>query len=238
MSTTATEAQQAIDSRDTVIIYSGGMDSYTLLREEHFKGRIHSALAFYYGQRHRRELECVIRVCYTLAIHYSIIDLWDVAACTMRDSALTNDRHHMPVGHYADESMKKTVVPNRNMIMLSIAIAYAVSNQLKRVVFGAHTGDHTIYPDCRPGFVIGMNSLAAIANWHPVRVEAPYLHLTKAQILARGIAAGVERFAYLDTWTCYEGGRKACGQCGSCTERLEAFAAVDWEDPLSYVKRS
>lgn len=227
-------AEIAVTERDTVIIYSGGMDSYTLLRDEHNKNRIHSALTFNYGQRHRRELECVGRVCSQFSIPYSLIDMRTIAAHAMHASALTNESIHLPTGHYADENMKQTVVPNRNMIMLSIAIAYAVTHQLSRVVFGAHAGDHTIYPDCRPGFVIAMNALAQVANWHPVRIEAPYLNYHKANILQIGMMADVERLDYKDTWTCYKGDQFACGKCGSCTERLEAFRTVGWVDPVQY----
>jgi len=234
----ATETQQAIDARDTVIIYSGGMDSYTLLREELSKGRLHSSLSFNYGQRHLRELNCVARVCSQFSLPFSFIDLRAVAAVAMHRSVLTVTQRDIPVGHYAADNMKETVVPNRNMIMLSIAIAYAVSHQLKRVVFGAHAGDHTIYPDCRPEFVQTMRVLAQQANWHPIELEAPYLHFTKGEILLQGMTFGVEREDYKDTWTCYKGdSTHACGVCGSCTERLEAFASVGWTDPIPYLPK-
>ena len=131
--------------------------------------------------------------------------------------------------------MKQTVVPNRNMIMLSIAIAYAVSHNLKRVVFGIHAGDHTIYPDCRPRFVGAMVHAARVANWDPVEIDAPFLYSTKGDILKFGMLAGIERIEYKDIWICYEGGQLACGKCGACTERLEAFKQVGWNDPLPYV---
>jgi 7-cyano-7-deazaguanine synthase len=145
-------------------------------------------------------------------------------------SALT-DSLPMPEGHYAEDNMKLTVVPNRNMIMLSIAIAYAVSHRLDEVWYGAHAGDHTIYPDCRSDFVAAMDYAAQIANWHPVHVRAPFQELTKATILSIGYTLGLD---YADTWTCYQGSVKACGRCGSCQERLEGFAQIGKTDPLEY----
>jgi 7-cyano-7-deazaguanine synthase len=127
--------------------------------------------------------------------------------------------------------MKSTVVPNRNMIMLSLAIAYAVSIGTDKVYYGAHAGDHAIYPDCRPEFLEKMNDVAAIANYEAVNIYAPYLDGNKETILEDGFVMGVD---YADTWTCYNGRNKACGKCGACQERLEAFKAVGKTDPLMY----
>ena len=113
----------------------------------------------------------------------------------------------------------------------SLAIAKAVNIGASRVDYGAHGGDHVLYPDCRPEFVHRMNDVAAIANFDPVRIEAPYLHSDKASILADGLSMGLD---YARTWTCYLGEELACGQCGSCRERLAAFAAHGLTDPLRY----
>lgn len=127
--------------------------------------------------------------------------------------------------------MKSTVVPNRNMVMLSLAIAYAVSVNATSVLFGAHGGDHAIYPDCRPEFVEKMAAVSRVANYEVVDVQAPYLHLNKIDILAKGIAMGLD---YGKSWTCYKGREQACGKCGACQERLEAFSKNGVTDPLKY----
>lgn len=127
--------------------------------------------------------------------------------------------------------MRSTVVPNRNMIMLSLAIGYAVSVKAGKVAYGAHGGDHAIYPDCRPDFVAKMNAVSAVANYEPVVISAPYLHWTKTEILREGLSMGLD---YSQTWTCYNGRERACGRCGSCVERLEAFAANRQPDPIAY----
>ena len=127
--------------------------------------------------------------------------------------------------------MKSTVVPNRNMILLSLAVGYAVSVGASQVYYGAHSGDHAIYPDCRPEFVMKMNDVCKIANYEAVEIFSPYLTVTKTDILTDGLKMGL---SYDDTWTCYNGREKACGKCGACQERLEAFADNNTTDPLAY----
>jgi 7-cyano-7-deazaguanine synthase len=205
------------------------MDSATLLYDAHANESLHAGLSFYYGQKHRKELYCASYLCAELSVPHYVIDL-SVLKPHLLGSALT-DNVAMPEGHYAEDNMRLTVVPNRNMIMLSIAIAYAVSHKLDEVWFGAHSGDHSVYPDCRPEFVLAMNQVAWIANWHPVKVKAPYLEFDKAGILQRGMPLGVP---YENTWTCYQGRERACGKCGSCQERLEGFAKIGRVDPLEY----
>lgn len=220
-------------AKDTVCIYSGGMDSYTLAAWLRSQGRLHSCLSFNYGQRHAKELDYAIHNCELWDIPHRSIDLQALTPfLSASGSALLGGS--VPEGHYAEESMKQTVVPNRNMIMLSVAIAYAVAIGLPTVAYGAHSGDHTIYPDCRPEFVDAVNALAAIANWQPVRVEAPFLSLDKGSILSIGHGLGLD---YAQSWTCYKGGVTACGVCGSCQERLEAFYRHGWIDPLEYQTR-
>lgn len=215
--------------QDIACVYSGGMDSFTLVNETHRAGRLHSCLSFDYGQRHRKELDYAAAVCRELGVPHHIIHLGALTPHLL-GSALT-DSVPMPEGHYAEENMKLTVVPNRNAIMLSIAIAYAVSHKLTAVRFGAHAGDHTIYPDCRPEFTALMHAVGLTANWHPVQVEAPYQYLDKFGILEIGFRLGLD---YSKSWTCYAGGEVACGKCGSCQERLEAFQRHDVPDPLEY----
>ncbi|AOY89336.1 7-cyano-7-deazaguanine synthase QueC [Marinobacter salinus] len=212
-----------------VVIYSGGMDSYTLLHLARARGYKVHALSFNYGQRHVRELECASAVCESLAIPHKVIDIRAMSE-VMAGSALTGDVN-VPEGHYEEDSMKATVVPNRNMILLSLATGYAVTTGAGAVWYGAHGGDHAIYPDCRPEFVEKMDAVCRVANYEPVGIEAPFMAMTKGEILAEGLKLGLD---YLQTWTCYNGREKACGRCGSCVERLEAFAANGMTDPLAY----
>jgi 7-cyano-7-deazaguanine synthase len=212
-----------------VCIYSGGMDSFTLVNEAHRNGALHSCLSFDYGQKHSKELYYARAVCRELGVLHHTIHLAGLKPHLL-GSALT-DNVDMPEGEYNEPSMKLTVVPNRNMIMLSIAIAYAVSHKLDWVWFGAHAGDHEIYPDCREEFVTVMDHAAQISNWHTVRVKAPYQHMDKGDILALGYGWGLD---YAKTWTCYQGGTYACGKCGACQERLAGFVKIGKKDPLEY----
>ncbi len=212
-----------------VVIYSGGMDSFTLLNLALARGHKVHALSFDYGQRHVRELDSARAVCADLGLPHQILDIRSVNAA-MAGSSLTSELP-VPEGHYEEDGMKATVVPNRNMILLSLATGYAVTVGASAVWYGAHGGDHAIYPDCRPEFVEKMDAVCRIANYDPVRIEAPFLAMDKGQILAEGLRLGLD---YSQTWTCYNGRDKACGRCGSCVERLEAFASNGVTDPLTY----
>ena len=212
-----------------VVIYSGGMDSFTLLHLARSRGLKVHALSFNYGQRHVRELEAARAMCQAEGIPHKVIDIRAMSE-VMAGSSLTSDAE-VPEGHYEEDSMKSTVVPNRNMILLSLATGYAVTVGAGAVWYGAHGGDHAIYPDCRPEFVEKMDAVCRIANYEPVGIEAPFMAMDKGEILAEGLKLGLD---YSQTWTCYNGRDKACGRCGSCVERLEAFAAHGLEDPLAY----
>jgi 7-cyano-7-deazaguanine synthase len=217
----------------TVVIYSGGMDSFTVLHRALREGRNVHALSFDYGQRHVRELDTAQRVCHALDVPHQVVDIRAIHGL-IDSSALTDAAQAMPHGDYASDNLASTAVPNRNMILLSLAIAKAVNIGADRVDYGAHGGDHVLYPDCRPAFVDAMRHAAGLANLEPVEIHVPYLHATKADILRDGLAMGLD---YADTWTCYEGGEQACGQCASCRERLEAFADNGMTDPLDYSPR-
>lgn len=216
-------------SQKVVVIYSGGMDSFTLLHRARAAGYEVHALSFNYGQRHVRELECARAVCEQLGLPHKVVDMSPMSDL-LSGSSLTDDIE-VPEGHYEEDSMKSTVVPNRNMILIALATGYAASVGAQTVWFGAHGGDHAIYPDCRPEFVEKMDAVCQIANYEPVRVEAPYMALDKGEILAEGLGMNLD---YSQTWTCYNGRDAACGRCGSCVERLEAFAAHGLRDPLPY----
>jgi len=212
-----------------VVILSGGMDSTTLLYDVVNQGYEVHALSFDYGQKHRKELEMAQRTTEKLGIKHKIIDLR--ALNEVAPSALTRDDWDVPEGYYNDENMKQTVVPNRNMVMLSLATAYAIGIRADKLFYGAHAGDHTIYPDCRKEFVEAMKKAIGLADWHKVELEAPYLDMDKGDIAIRGKELGVD---YSLTWTCYKGQEKACGKCGSCRERLEAFEKAGMKDPIPY----
>lgn len=217
------------NTNKVVVIYSGGMDSYTVLHQAVQEGHEVHAVSFNYGQRHNKELDYARAVCEKYEIVHKIVDISSINQL-ITGSALT-DKIEVPEGHYEQDNMKLTVVPNRNMILLSLAVGYAVSIEANAVYFGAHSGDHAIYPDCRTEFVDAMDKVCQIANYEPIEVRAPFLHKNKIQILAEGIKMGLD---YSETWTCYNGREKACGKCGSCQERLEAFALNNIQDPLNY----
>ena len=217
-------------SKKVVVIYSGGMDSYTVLHKAIQQGLTPYALTFDYGQRHIKEIDVARSVCEELGINHKVIDISAINQL-IGGSSLTDSSIDVALGHYEEENMKSTVVPNRNMILLSLAIGYAVSIGAEQVYYGAHSGDHAIYPDCRPEFVEKMNDVAAIANYEKTEIFSPYLDTNKIGILKDGLAMGLD---YSKTWTCYNGREKACGKCGSCVERLEAFAENGLTDPIAY----
>ncbi|MGO3345460.1 MAG: 7-cyano-7-deazaguanine synthase QueC [Marinomonas sp.] len=216
-------------SEKAVVVYSGGMDSFTVLHTAIQQGLEVHALSFNYGQKHSKELIVAAEVCKHLNIPHKIVDITAINSL-MAGSSLTSDSE-IPEGHYENESMKSTVVPNRNMVLLSMAIAYAVSLESGKVYYGAHSGDHHIYPDCRPEFVEAMNAVSKIANYQSVEIVTPFLHSSKGEILQAGLTMNLD---YANTWTCYNGREKSCGKCGACNERLEAFLEQGKTDPLAY----
>lgn len=213
-------------------VVSGGMDSVTMLHDLVAQGHEVSVVSFNYGQRHLKELEVAKANADKLGLKHKVIDMAFMAQL-LDNSALTGDTD-VPEGHYEANNMKLTVVPNRNMIMASIAVGLAVNNGQEAVALGVHSGDHAIYPDCRPEFIKELNDVTQIANYEPITILAPYIDLDKTSIIKRGLEIGVD---YSKTWTCYKGLNKACGKCGSCQERLEAFRNNNKEDPVDYETR-
>lgn len=212
-----------------LVILSGGLDSTTLLYDTISQGYEVQALSFNYGQKHKKELNCAEATCKALSIPHKIVSL-DVLN-DLAPSSLTRGSIDVPEGYYAASNMKETVVPNRNMVLISLAASYAISQGIQKIFYGAHSGDHAIYPDCRPEFVLKMQDVLKCCDYLPVTLQAPYLNLTKGDILKTGLKLGVD---YSLTWTCYNGREKACGKCGSCTERLEAFEHNNITDPIKY----
>jgi 7-cyano-7-deazaguanine synthase len=212
-----------------VIILSGGMDSTTLAYDLHHQGHELHALSFNYGQKHSKELTFAAITCSKLGIDHKIVPFSDDLKFLVANSALTDSTQDVPEGHYADDNMKATVVPNRNMIMLALATGYAISIGANAVAYAAHAGDHTIYPDCRPEFAEGMSQVMALCHFTPVELLSPYMNITKSDICVIGRDLGVP---YGDSWTCYKGEAKPCGVCGADVERAEAFADASIPDPL------
>ena len=215
-------------AKDSVIIYSGGMDSTTLLYE--FKDQIAMAITFDYGStQNARERECAILHCKRLGIKHLIIPL-DFMRQYFK-SALLGSPENIPEGNYDDENMKSTVVPFRNGIMLSIACGIAESNGLTKVLIANHAGDHAIYPDCRPEFVNAMSEAMSAGTYENVTVFAPYTLLTKTEIALRGKQIGLD---FSETYSCYKGGKNHCGKCGTCRERRQALKDAGIEDYTEY----
>ena len=215
-------------AKDAIIVLSGGMDSVTLLNE--FKDIIALAVTFNYGSNHnKREIEYAKLHCQRLGIKHIIIPLDFMH--THFKSSLLEGADAIPEGHYADSNMKSTVVPFRNGIMLAIACGIAESNKLTRVLIANHSGDHTIYPDCRQQFIDAMSAAMTNGTYEGVHIFAPYTNISKANIAQRGARIGIN---YAETYSCYKGGVNHCGKCGTCIERREALAEAGVTDTTTY----
>lgn len=217
-----------------VVIASGGIDSSTLLYKTVNDNYETYALTFIYGQKHRREIESAKKIFEGIKVHHKIIDL-SVLKDILSRSALTDSGVEIPevpetAEHY--ETLKTTIVPNRNSIFLSIAIGYAVSIKANYIFFGAHHSDRGVYPDCRQEFVEAFEYAERLANdsTHLV-ISAPFVSMNKSEIVKLGVELGVP---YKETWSCYKGGRIHCGVCSSCRERKRAFQEAVVLDPTEY----
>lgn len=211
----------------TICVLSGGMDSTTLLYHLLDLGHEVKCISFNYGQRHVRELEQAKKTCEKLGLEHKIIDMAFMRNIAS-NSSLTGEIA-TPHGHYEAENMKLTVVPNRNMIMASIAIGWAVNLDYDTIALGVHAGDHAIYPDCRPAFVSALKNIAAVANFKSIEILAPFLLMDKGDIAIRGKELAVD---YSMSHTCYEGTEVPCGLCGACQERKQAFEKAGIIDPI------
>lgn len=214
--------------QDSIIILSGGLDSTTMLYE--YKDDIALALSFDYGSNHNaRELAFARLHCERLGIPHIIIPL-DFIHQYFR-SSLLEGADAIPEGNYDDDNMRSTVVPFRNGIMLAIAAGMAETRGLSRIMMANHAGDHAIYPDCRQSFVDAMNQAITAGTYEGITLFTPYTNLTKADIARHGKALGID---YSETWSCYKGGEKHCGKCGTCTERREALREAGIIDTTEY----
>lgn len=216
-----------------IICFSGGMDSTTLAAYYAAAGYKLGLLSFNYGQRHgSSELKAARTVAEYFDADHHILDLSSLGDL-LTGSALTDPGVEVPDGHYEEESMRATVVPNRNAIMANIAIGVASSAGADVVALGVHAGDHAVYPDCRPEFVQALRDCARLAldGFHTPEIQTPFVYLTKAEIAAE--AWRLDAPLQL-SWSCYKGGEKHCGTCGTCVERKEAFALSGLVDPTEY----
>jgi len=211
-----------------VVIVSGGLDSTTLLYWVKNQGMDPTMLSFNYGQRHIKEINYAKKTSAKFKLEHKIIEL---PKNLLQGSALTSDIE-VPHEHYTHENQKITVVPNRNMIMLSIAAGYAESIKANKLFYGAHAGDHAIYWDCRPEFVDRINDVIKLNDIFPVTIEDPFIKMSKIQLVTEGLKLQVD---FRDTWSCYDPqGDDSCGECGTCVERIEAFKLNKVIDPISY----
>ncbi|MET4129222.1 7-cyano-7-deazaguanine synthase QueC [Roseovarius sp. MBR-6] len=216
---------------DTIVICSGGLDSVTLAHKAAAERRLVALLSFDYGQRHVKELDSAAACARRLGVAHRVVDLRSVGAA-LSGSALT-DEVAVPDGHYAEETMRITVVPNRNAIMLAVAFGMAAAQKADAVAAAVHGGDHFIYPDCRPGFIAAFQAMqdAALEGYAEVTLWTPYVTGSKADIVRDGARLGVP---FAETWSCYKGGLRHCGRCGTCVERREAFHLAGVPDPTEY----
>ncbi|AQS41642.1 MAG: 7-cyano-7-deazaguanine synthase [Candidatus Tokpelaia hoelldobleri] len=211
------------------VICSGGLDSVSLAWRLAHDRQLAGIISFDYGQRHKKELDYAARCAETLNVPFHCINISSIGA-ELKGSALTDDID-VPEGHYEAETMKLTVVPNRNAIFLTIAFGIAAANKADAVAIAVHGGDHYIYPDCRPDFLAAFAAMENLALEGTVKLLAPYAEKTKADIVMDGAAAGTP---FAQTWSCYKGGAHHCGRCSTCIERREAFTAAGVEDPTIY----
>jgi len=213
-----------------LVLCSGGMDSVAAL---HWARRAHAvaaAVSFDYGSKHNaREIPFAAAQAATLGIRHRTISLPFVNE--LFSSALLESGGAIPEGHYEAETMRRTVVPFRNAIMLSIAAGWAESLGAQGLVIAAHTGDHAIYPDCREPFMRSMADAILHGTYARIQLLRPFIAIDKAAIVAEGARLGVD---FGKTWSCYKGGEVHCGRCGTCIERREAFVRAGVEDPTVY----
>lgn len=214
----------------TVVLLSGGMDSVTAFHEVRREHEVVAALSFDYGSKHNaREIPFAALHAARAGVPHRTIDLGFINDCF--ESDLLKSGGDIPDGHYAEENMKRTVVPFRNGIMLAIACGFAESLGAEALAIAAHSGDHAIYPDCREPFMQGMASAMEAGTYARIRLLRPFIDMDKTSIARRGAELGID---FAETWSCYKGGEIHCGTCGTCVERREAFLLAGLPDPTSY----
>lgn len=217
-----------------VVLLSGGMDSVSVLYQTIQDHQVVGAVSFDYGAKHNhREIPFAAYHCRKFKIEHQVIRLDFVGELFKSD--LLKSGGQIPDGHYEEETMKSTVVPFRNGIMLSIAAGFAESRTAEGLVIAAHAGDHAIYPDCREEFMKSMADAIRLGTYAGIKLLRPFIAMTKAEIAVRGSALGVD---FSQTWSCYKGASVHCGTCGTCVERREAFMLAGLADPTVYASEA
>ena len=207
------------------------MDSVTALYEAHKEFDVVAALSFDYGAKHNhKEIPLALYHAEKLGVPHQVVQLGFIDELFASD--LLQSGGDIPEGHYEEENMKKTVVPFRNGIMLSIAAGYAESKEANGLVIAAHSGDHAVYPDCREDFMKAMGEAIQRGTYEEMNLIRPFINMRKEDIAARGAELGVD---FAQTWSCYKGGDIHCGKCGTCVERREAFLISGVPDPTEYL---
>jgi len=217
-----------------IVLVSGGMDSVAALYDARTSHEVVAAVSFNYGSKHNlREIPFAERHCEKLGVLHRVIPL--AFMNELFTSHLLASGGEIPDGHYEEQTMKQTVVPFRNGIMLAIAGGYAESIGAGGLVIAAHAGDHAIYPDCRETFMQSMGAALRSGTYAEVELLRPFIALNKAEVARRGHDLGVD---FAQTWSCYKGGAIHCGTCGTCVERREAFLVAGLPDPTEYANTS
>ena len=212
------------------VLLSGGMDSVAAFYEAHGQHEVVACLSFDYGAKHNaKEIPFAKLHSDRNGVHHQVIPLDFINRLFKSD--LLQSGGTIPDGHYAEASMKQTVVPFRNGIMLAIATGYAESVDAEALVIAAHSGDHAIYPDCREPFMQAMATAMGEGTYAKIQLLRPFIAIDKAGIAKRGSELGID---FSETWSCYKGGAIHCGVCGTCVERREAFILAGLPDPTVY----
>ncbi len=216
--------------KKVVVLLSGGLDSVTALYDAKQRYDVLAAISFDYHSKHNdKELPEAAYHCMKLSIPHQIIALGFVGDLYKSDLLKTGGS--IPDGHYEEPSMKATVVPFRNGIMLAVATGFAESCGADALSIAAHAGDHAIYPDCRETFMKAMADAIKFGTYAEIELLRPFISMTKAEIVSRGSSLGLD---FSRTWSCYKGGDLHCGTCGTCIERREAFLLARIPDPTVY----
>lgn len=210
----------------TMVLLSGGLDSTVMA----YSRECDLFLSFYYGSKHNgQEIKHAKKTATRLGVEHRVIDLSDIFQNF--NSALIDRKRPIPHGHYEDKTMRETVVPFRNGILLAIATGVAESEGIKNIGIAAHAGDHAVYPDCRSAFLTGFHHAANSGTYGKVNICFPFLGTTKTDIVLKGEALNIP---FEDSYSCYEGDEVQCGLCSTCFERREAFWLASVVDPTEY----
>ena len=223
------------DSSPLLVLLSGGLDSTVLLHEVHRKhpdAPLHT-LSFDYGQRHARELRCA--EVQSRAVHsatHRVVDLRFLGGLVAHATTLLEGGAAVPdldAIAQSDRDQPPTYVPNRNMMLLSVAAAYAEAQGIHRLYYGAQAQDEYGYWDCTEAFLEGVNAVLGLNRKHGLRVLAPFVHTKKSELVTLGVSLGVD---FAQTWSCYRGAAAPCLTCPTCVERIAAFRDAGHADPL------